>query len=551
MNPGTRAGSLSCCPLLVLAILLWLPLGSGCGHAEQPASQLHPALPNPPHPSDTLFSGPIQTFELVIAADQFESLRREPRKSVPAIVRSGTNEWSSVGVRVKGAAGSTRPIDDLPALTLNVDKFKPGQKIFGLDKLHLNNSVQDGSRMSEIVCADLYRRAGVPATRATHALVRLNGRNLGLYVLKEGFDRSFLTRNFKDSSGNLYDGGFLRDIDQQLELDAGKTPPDWKDLQILSAVCNLPDAAARKAQLAKLVDVDRFLTYLALQVMTEDWDGYPCNRNNYRVYHDPSVGRFTFMPHGMDQMFSQGGMPLNRDFEGIVAARVIKVPEWRSGYFDRIESLLTNVFTTNAILATFDAAVSRREPALAKLPRGEADDIRGNTRDLRRRILDRVDDVKRQIASRPKPAKVAANGLIEVGRWQPRTQDAEGGRTDIVQEPADGRQMLRVELTRPGIASWRTRLELPEGRYRLEARAKVQDLVASPNERGTGLGVRLSGTTRQNRPQNELQGTTGWTTVQFEFALQSTAEVELVAEMRGAKGTGFFDAKGFRLSRLP
>jgi hypothetical protein len=257
------------------------------------------------------------------------------------------------------------------------------------------------------------------------------------------------------------------------------------------------------------------------------------------------------MPHGMDQMFSQGGMPLNRGFEGIVAARIIQVPEWRNGYFDRIESLLTNVFTTNAILATFDEAVSRREPALAKLSRGEADDIRGNTRDLRRRIIDRVEDVQRQIASRPKPAKVASNGLIEVGRWQPRTQDAEGGRTDIVQEPADGRQMLRIELTRPGILSWRTRLELPEGRYRLEARAKVHDLVTSPNERGTGLGVRLSGTTRQNRPQNELQGTTGWTTVQFEFSLESTAEVELVAEMRGQKGTGFFDTKGFRLSRLP
>jgi len=551
MNPGSHAASTSSFPPVALAILLWLPLGVGCGHAEQPSNPLHAAVPAAVHPSDALFSGPIQTFELVIAPDQFESLRREPRKSVPASVRSGTNEWTSVGVRVKGAAGSTRPIDDLPALTLNVDKFKQGQKIFGLDKLHLNNSVQDGSRMSEIVCADLYRRAGVPATRATHALVRLNGRNLGLYVLKEGFDRSFVSRHFKDASGNLYDGGFLRDIDQQLELDAGKTPPDWRDLQNLAAACNLPDAAIRKAQLAKLVDVERFLTYLALQVMTEDWDGYPCNRNNYRVYHDPSAGRFTFMPHGMDQMFGQGGMPLNRGFEGMVAARIIQAPEWRSGYFDRIETLLTNVFTTNAILANFDAAVSRREPALSKLSRGEADDIRSNTRDLRRRIIDRVADIHRQIASRPKPSRILANGLIEVGRWQPRTQDAEGGRTEIVQEPADGRQLLRIELTRPGILSWRTRLELPEGRYRLEARAKVQDLVTSPNERGTGLGVRLSGTTRQNRPQNELQGSTGWTTVQFEFAIETLAEVELVAEMRGLKGTGYFDAKGFRLSRLP
>jgi spore coat protein H len=551
MNPGSRSASATRCSSLALAILLWLPLGLGCGHAEPPGGSIPTAVNPPPHASDALFSGPIQSFELVIAADQFESLRREPRKSVPATVRCGTNEWTAVGVRVKGAAGSTRPIDDLPALTLNVNKFKPGQTIFGLNKLHLNNSVQDGSRMSEIVCADLYRRAGVPATRATHALVRMNGRNLGLYVLKEGFDQPFVSRHFKDSSGNLYDGGFLRDIDQQLELDAGKNPPDWKDLQNLSAACNLSDAAARKARLAKLVDVDRFLTYLSLQVMTEDWDGYPCNRNNYRLYFEPSAGCFTFLPHGMDQMFGQGGMPLNRGFEGIVAARIIQVPEWRNGYFDRIESLLTNVFTTNAILANFDAAVSRREPVLAKLSRGEAEDIRGNTRDLRRRIIERVADVSTQIARRPKPARVLANGLIEVGRWQPRTQDAEGGRADLVPEPPNGRQCLRIQLTRPGILSWRTRLELPEGRYRLEARAKVKDLVTTPNERGTGLGIRLSGTTRQNRIQNELQGTTDWAPVHFEFELESLAEVELVAEMRGQKGTGYFDAQGFRLTRLP
>jgi hypothetical protein len=66
-----------------------------------------------------------------------------------------------------------------------------------LDKIHLNNSVQDRSYLTEILCGDLFLAAGVPAARGTHARVFLNGRDLGLYGLKEGFDQSFLRRHFR------------------------------------------------------------------------------------------------------------------------------------------------------------------------------------------------------------------------------------------------------------------------------------------------------------------------------------------------------------------
>lgn len=80
------------------------------------------------------------------------------------------------------------------------------------------------------MCGELFRAAGVPATRACLALVELNGRKLGLYVLKEGFTKEFLGLFFQETGGNLYDGGFLRDIDQDLELDnAEEGPPDRSD----------------------------------------------------------------------------------------------------------------------------------------------------------------------------------------------------------------------------------------------------------------------------------------------------------------------------------
>jgi len=508
------------------------------------AAPLHPTFFKP-HASDSLFEGPVLRFEITIAAPEMDSLRREPRKTVPATLRVGSNTWQRVGVRIKGAAGSTRSIDENPALTLNADKFVPGQKVMGLDKFHLNNSVQDPSRMSELVCGDLYRRAGIPAARATHALFALNGRDMGLYVLKEGFDRAFLARNYADASGNLYDGGFLRDIDQDLELDAGKEPPDWKDLHALADACRQPVPAQRNARVDALLDVDRFVTYAALQVMTEDWDGYPGNRNNYRLYHDPASGKFVFMPHGMDQMFRHGGMPVDRTFEGMAAQVVMSRPEWREAYYGRVAALLTNVFTSASIFRTFDAAVARREVALARLPPGDAAGIRQATRELRGSIEQRIPQVAQMLANRPKPVQLGPEGLVDPTHWVVRMAEGEG-RAERVEDPG-GRGLMRLTLAGAGAPSWRARVSLPQGKYRFEARARVRGVESSGDAKGVGLGIRVSGAPRANK----IVGTSDWSPLSFDFVLEGTGEVELVAELRGQKGTGDFDAGAFRLRRMP
>src|SRR5262249_44617581 len=80
------------------------------------------------------------------------------------------------GPHHNGRAGSFRPVDESkPALTLNFDKFQKHQNFHGIDKLALNNSVQDSSYMTEAICSELFLAAGVPTPRTTHARVELNG----------------------------------------------------------------------------------------------------------------------------------------------------------------------------------------------------------------------------------------------------------------------------------------------------------------------------------------------------------------------------------------
>src|SRR6185503_13179876 len=100
-------------------------------------------------------------------------------------------------------------------------------------------------------------------------------RDMGLYVLKEGFDGVFLKHFFKDNTGVLYEGPFLGDVDQNLPIKSNFDPND-KEIEKLKAkalarnkeladAAREPNVARRMEKLEKILDVDRFLTFMALE----------------------------------------------------------------------------------------------------------------------------------------------------------------------------------------------------------------------------------------------------------------------------------------------
>jgi spore coat protein H len=309
--------------------------------------------------------------------------------------------FRDVGVHLKGAAGSFRGVDDRPALTLDFDRFVPGQHFHGLGKLHLNNSVQDGTYVHETLCGELYNAAGVPAARGRVVLVELNGRKLGLYVLKEGFDSQFLGRYFKDTKGNLYDGGFLTDVNQPLRRSSGEGETvDHADLKALAAAAEEPDPAKRWERLQKVLDVDRFISMAAMDVITWHWDGYAMKSNNYRVYHDPASGKMVFFPHGMDQMFGDPGGPVLPDMGGLVARQLLQTKEGRERYVARMKELLEKVYQPDKVAQRVDELKAVIRPALAEADEGAARDLDGRAEGVKDSIRARAEHLKRQLRER-------------------------------------------------------------------------------------------------------------------------------------------------------
>lgn len=344
-------------------------------------------------------SDKVWQLALDLEPKELDALRREGRRYVKATLKEGDKIVArDVGIHLKGAAGSYRGIDDKPNVTVNMNKFGGKELFHGMDKFHLTNSLQDPSYLSELLCGELFRAAGIPASRVAHAVVTINGRKRGLFYIKEGYDKYFLKRHFGNDDGNFYDGGFLRDIDQPLQLvRTGSDVKDRADLKELIAASRERDPKTRLEKLEKLIDMDQFLAFMAIEVIAWDWDGYPMKCNNYRIYHDPKKNKMTFIPSGMDQMFGDPNGPLFPGFQGMVARGITDTKEGQERYLKKMDEIMKKVYNADALIKRLDELEARIKPVLLSIDQGAGRDYPNQVNRLRHAVRQRQKSVEDQL----------------------------------------------------------------------------------------------------------------------------------------------------------
>jgi spore coat protein H len=562
---------------LLGGMVAWLSLGAAIGAVEGAAKL---------DPSDDLFTNAIvRHLSIEITDADMDLLRRTvprhrsqaERPSVPATVREGELVWTNVSLHLKGAAGSFRSVDDKPALTLNFDKLADGQRFHGLQKISLNNSVQDPSYLHEKICRDLFRAAGVPVPRSDYATVELNGRRLGLFVLVEGWNKQFLRRSFTNVKGNFYEPALAVDIDVPRAAEFGENPTNHTALLALIAAARLPDPTERVARLRQTLDLDRFLTHHALDVMMWNWDGYALGRNNYRFFHDLAASRMVFFPHGLDQMFWKPNGPIMTGRSGLVAKSLLETTEGRRLYLERFAQLRTNILDVAAITNRIAALAARLKPALWKdgvfgMARGQQAALR-----FRELIIARAADIDAQLESVKTFKPLALDMAVALTNWISRSDLGE----PLLNRAIDAPAALHIRATNGlCLGVWTTTLWLEEGRYRIEGRMKTLGISGKPgDERGErGAGFRAWSTRKESQganwswfpygnngdwrmigaipafsetPQQRLTGEHDWTAVTHEFELrQPLADVQLQCVLQSTDGEAWFELSSLRLRRM-
>lgn len=149
----------------------------------------------------------VHTVDIVMDNwDSFISTCESEEYSVCSAVIDG-EAFRNIGIRGKGntslssvsAMGSSRY-----SFKIEFDCYDSTKSYHGLDKLCLNNIIQDNTYMKDYLAYTLMSRAGAAAPLCSYAYITVNGSDWGLYLAVEGVEEAFLKRNYGTDYGELY-----------------------------------------------------------------------------------------------------------------------------------------------------------------------------------------------------------------------------------------------------------------------------------------------------------------------------------------------------------
>jgi hypothetical protein len=165
----------------------------------------------------------VHSIDLVLNEADWQGILENPRAKeyVHADVFIDGDAIFNVGLRVKGN-NSLNQIHKYGSkrfsLKIEFDHYEKGQTYFGLDKLSLNTSFQDNAFLKDTMTYEMMREMKVPAPLTSHAFIRVNDRDWGLFVAIEEIEDAFIRRNYGMNRGELYKPKYRRLTDQNDDI---------------------------------------------------------------------------------------------------------------------------------------------------------------------------------------------------------------------------------------------------------------------------------------------------------------------------------------------
>ena len=149
----------------------------------------------------------VHTIDIVMDDwDEFIDNATSEEYYTAAMVIDG-EAYKNVGIRGKGNTSLSTVSSmnsDRYSFKVEFDHYDNSITYHGLDKLSLNNLIQDSTMMKDYLTYTMMNEFGAAAPLCSFVYITVNGEDWGLYLAVEGVEDSFLERNYGSDYGELY-----------------------------------------------------------------------------------------------------------------------------------------------------------------------------------------------------------------------------------------------------------------------------------------------------------------------------------------------------------
>ena len=191
----------------------------------------------------------VHTIDIIMDDwDSFIETCTDEQYTDCAVVIDGES-FRNVAIRAKGNTSLSSVAaygNDRYSFKIEFDHYDNAMNYYGLDKLCLNNIIQDNTYMKDYLTYRLMHEFGVDSPLCSYVYITVNGQDWGLYLAVEGVEESFLARNYGNEYGELYKPDSMkmgggRGNGQGFDFGNFYRPEGPPDMQNPPAMPDLPD----------------------------------------------------------------------------------------------------------------------------------------------------------------------------------------------------------------------------------------------------------------------------------------------------------------------
>lgn len=341
------------------------------------------AQPSIPEWGDAFLQDEVAEIRITIDPDSLSALL-DPANGGNEYEWPATFEYHSstrhdtlhyIGFRMRG---NTSLNAAKKSFKISINSFIPGLKWLGLEKLNLVANQNDPSLLRAKLCWDMIRRYNLAGSRTSYVRLYINDEYRGLYIHTEHIDEQFTSTYFGDESAHLWKCTYPADLlylganpdlykleawgYRVYELKTNTEQDDYSDLAEFISVLNNTSAGNLTCALEKVFNVDDYLKYLAIDVLTGNWDNHAFNRNNFYLLRNERTGVIEYIPYDLDNTlgvdwigedwternvysWSQTGQ------ERPLYERLLANPVWRNQFTYYLETFTSDWFHEDGIIS--------------------------------------------------------------------------------------------------------------------------------------------------------------------------------------------------------
>ena len=152
-------------------------------------------------------AGRVHTMDIIMDGwEDFLSGCEDKEYTACTLVIDGET-CRNVAIRAKGNSSLSTVSsygNNRYSFKVEFDHYDGANTYYGLDKLSLNNLIQDNTLMKDFLCYQLMGSFGVAAPLCSYVSVSVNREPWGRYLAVEGVEDAFLRRNYGTDAGELY-----------------------------------------------------------------------------------------------------------------------------------------------------------------------------------------------------------------------------------------------------------------------------------------------------------------------------------------------------------